>query len=362
MRIFSAETDRTPWNNFVAASQYGHLMQSWEWGLFKAATGWKVYRIGIEQAGEIVAGAQLLLRPLPFLPLTVAYIPRGPVVDLENRELAPAIMSAIHQTAQAHRAIFLKIEPNLLDNAAVHQALKSYGFRASAHTNQPRSTLVVDLTQGEAAIMANMRKKTRKLVRRAARNGVEVTGGTGQNINDFYTVLSTTSEIKGFSIPSIDFFKEMWQAFEGNPKAARLQLVKYQGKLVATKMMLAFGNRCMHLWGGTTRKGRDIEASYLSQWEAIRWALHHGYQYSDLWGIKDEIGQMLERGEDVPKEKQTGLWGIYKFKRGFGTEFEYYVGAYDYIYRPLLYNLTQRIAQASSVYAVSRWLELLQRR
>ena len=357
----SSETERRRWNTFVADSPWGHLMQSCEWGDFKAATGWQVRRMGVECDGQIVAGAQMLLQPLPWLPLTVAYIPRGPIVDLKDEGTAAKLLSALHQTARAQRAIFLKIEPNLPDDSDVHNALKQHGFRPSIHTNQPRSTIAVNLSGGEDAVLANMRRNTRRLIRRAAREGVEIADGEGQDIDDFYRVLKSTAEIKGFSIHPKAFYEQMWEAFR-NTDAAKLLLVKYQGEIVASKMILAFGNRSMHLWGGTSRKGREVHASYLSQWEAIKWAIARGYTYCDLWGIPEEIGEMLQKGQDVPKERQGGLWGVYTFKRGFGGEIEYYAGAYDYIYRPLLYRLGMMVLMRNvSVDAMSRWLEKFSR-
>jgi peptidoglycan pentaglycine glycine transferase (the first glycine) len=356
------QEDRDQWNAFVAQTPSGHLMQSCEWGDFKAAQGWQVQRIGVECNGQIVAGAQMLLRPLPWLPLTVAYIPKGPIVDLQDDDTTPKLLSALHQAARKQRAIFLKIEPNLPDDSNVHNVLKRCGFQPSIHTNQPRSTIVINLSGGEDAVLANMRRNTRRLIRRAARGGVEIADGEGQGINDFYRVLRSTAEIKNIPIHHMAFYKQMWEAFQ-NTGAAKLLLARYQGEIVAGKMMFVFGDRSMHLWGGTSHKGRDVYASYLLQWEAIKWAIARGCQYCDLWGIPDEIGEMLKKGQDVPKEGQGGLWGVYIFKRGFGGEIEYYAGAYDYVYRPLLYRLGMMVLTRNvSIDAMSGWLEKFSRR
>jgi peptidoglycan pentaglycine glycine transferase (the first glycine) len=358
---FSSKTERRRWNAFVTASSWGHLMQSWEWGDFKAALGWKVERIGIEHKGRIVAGAQTLFRSLPLLPLTVAYIPKGPIVDLNDEDTTVKLLSALHQTARSERAIFLKIEPHLPDDGNVHRILKRYGFRPSVHTNQPRSTIVINLSDGEDVVLANMRKKTRKLIRRAAREGVEIAEGEGRDIDDFYEMLKSTAEAKAFPIHRQAFYNQAWDAFR-NTGAVKLLLAKCQGEVVAGKMMFVFGNRSMHLWGGTSLKGRDVYASYLLQWEAIKWAIARGCTHCDLWGIPDEVGELLKKGQDMPKDRRNGLWGVYMFKRGFGGEIQSYVGAYDYVYYPLLYLIGIKILMRSNtVDAASRWLESFQR-
>jgi lipid II:glycine glycyltransferase (peptidoglycan interpeptide bridge formation enzyme) len=102
-----------------------------------------------------------------------------------------------------------------------------------------------------------------------------------------------------------------------------------------------------------------VHASYLIQWEAIRWAMAQGCRYADLWGIPNEIGIIRANGEKLPKDRSGGLWGVYNFKRGFGVEIEHYVRAYDYAYRRLLYRLGMTTLRGMSVDAMARFLEKL---
>jgi lipid II:glycine glycyltransferase (peptidoglycan interpeptide bridge formation enzyme) len=41
----------------------------------------------------------------------------------------------------------------------------------------------------------------------------------------------------------------------------------------------------------------------------------------------------------LPEEQKGGLWGVYHFKRGFGGDLVYYVGAYDFVYSRSRYRL-----------------------
>lgn len=355
--LFLVEAERERWNAFVAESPWGHLMQAWEWGAFKQALGWQVYRIGIRRDGRLVAGLQVLFKRLPLFPLAIAYIPKGPVVDLADEGTVQALFSAAHRLARDKKAILLKVEPNYADNDQTHQLLRQYGFQSTALTNQPRATIVIDLTQGEEALRANMRKKTRQLIRRAAQGGVEIVEGDLSDIESFYRTLSSAAELKGFPVHGQAFYQQAWKAFQGTG-GIKLMLAKYEGQVVAAKIICIFVDKSMHLWGGTSRVGREVYASYLLQWESIKWAAAHGCRKCDLWGIPDEIGEMLKSGQEIPKDRRDGLWGVYSFKRGYGGEIEYFVGAYDYAYRPLLYKLATRIlSRHSSVDAMASGLE-----
>jgi lipid II:glycine glycyltransferase (peptidoglycan interpeptide bridge formation enzyme) len=76
--------------------------------------------------------------------------------------------------------------------------------------------------------------------------------------------------------------------------------------------------------------------NYLLQWEAIRWAKSKSCKEYDLWGIPDADLATLEANYN---KLSTGLWGVYRFKRGFGGELRRSSGAWDRVYNPYLYRL-----------------------
>lgn len=353
--------NRQQWNDFVTHSPFGHVMQSWEWGEFKQAAGWQVERIGLVRKSCWVGGMQILFKHLPLVPLTIAYIPKGPIIDLTDESAALAIRQAIYQIARRQRAIFLKIEPNMPDDERVHVWLCESGFRPSAQTNQPRCTIILDLVSGEEALLASMRKKTRQLIRRAEREGVQVVQGSEADLDDFYRIMTTTAEIKDIEVHRSDFYHHVWQTFQANG-AVHLFLARHQEQTVAAKMVLVFRDTSLHLWGGTSPQGRDVYASYLIQWEAIRWAASQGLAHCDLWGIPDEIADLVRVGQEIPSDQQDGLWGVYTFKRGFGGRIESYVGAYDDVYHPLLYWMGMKmLGHSRTVDTASSWLERISR-
>jgi lipid II:glycine glycyltransferase (peptidoglycan interpeptide bridge formation enzyme) len=74
--------------------------------------------------------------------------------------------------------------------------------------------------------------------------------------------------------------------------------------------------------------------TYLLQWEAIRWAKARGCAEYDLWGVPDEDEETLEAQFE---SRHDGLWGVYRFKRGFGGQLKRAAQALDRVYNPLLY-------------------------
>ena len=49
------------WDALVAREPSFSLTQSREWAAFKERLGWRVRRVAVEDGGELVAGAQLLV-------------------------------------------------------------------------------------------------------------------------------------------------------------------------------------------------------------------------------------------------------------------------------------------------------------
>jgi peptidoglycan pentaglycine glycine transferase (the first glycine) len=100
-------------------------------------------------------------------------------------------------------------------------------------------------------------------------------------------------------------------------------------------MVFAYGKRAWYLYGASNDEERNRMPAYLLQWEAIRWARQKGAEEYDLWGVPDEDEVSLEAQFET---RHDGLWGVYRFKRGFGGEVKRSVQAQDKIYNKLFYK------------------------
>jgi peptidoglycan pentaglycine glycine transferase (the first glycine) len=330
----SPSLDDAHWNAFVAAHPTGHLLQLSQWGALKTRFGWQAVRLALGQDGELRAGAQLLFRRLP-LGRTLAYVPKGPVMDFHDEATATQLWAALHQLARAQRAILLKVEPELPDDPALAERLRGWGFRPSLQTIQPRRTIWVDLTAGETDILARMKSKTRYNVRLAARQGVEVRGGSLDDWDAFYALMQTTGMRDDFGIRSREYYQTAYQLLSG-VGLAQFFLASYDGEPVAALLAFVCGDKAVYFAGASSNRHRNRMPNYLLQWEAMRWAKAQGCTVYDLWGIPDEDEATLEAQFT---ERRDGLWGVYRFKRGFGGQAIRYLGAYDYVYSTLWYRL-----------------------
>lgn len=325
------------WDKFLKDHPNAHLLQTTLWGSLKSSFGWEAVRVAVEGEGG-GCGAQVLFRRLP-LGLTFAYIPKGPLGYWEMNESHSLnsdmdIWLEIDRLCHRKRAVFLKVEPDLsLGDSDREERQPPLGFILSPHAIQPVRTIVVDLSDDEEHILARMKQKTRYNIRLSQRKGVIVQPSS--DIDLFFHLMQATGERDEFGIHTLDYYRKVYYLFQPSG-ACELLLAEYGGHPLAALFVFIWGDRAWYLYGASASEYRELMPTYLLQWEAMRWARAKGCLQYDMWGIPDYD---LDTLEAEFSERSDGLWGVYRFKRGFGGRVIRSADPWDRVYQPLLYNL-----------------------
>lgn len=309
------------WNQFISNHPNGHFLQTGEWGELKAAFGWQTLRV---VSGDV--GIQLLLRSLP-LGYTLAYLPKPISFDSSR------LVEEVDSLCLAKKSILLKVEQDDLDSPPTKTAPKYDGFRISPHAIQPRRTVVVDIGGTEEEILRRMKQKCRYNIRLAEKKGVTVRPWS--DIKSFHNLMNATGDRDGFGVHSLDYYDRVYRLFQPAGMAEML-VAEFEDKPLAALMVFSRGKRAWYLYGASSDEERNRMPAYLLQWEAMRWAKSKGAKEYDLWGVPDEDENTLESQFE---SRQDGLWGVYRFKRGFGGKILRAAPAMDKVYNPLLYRL-----------------------
>jgi lipid II:glycine glycyltransferase (peptidoglycan interpeptide bridge formation enzyme) len=324
------------WDRFVSSHPQAHLLQTTPWGELKGRFGWSAERVALaDPSQQFVSGAQILYRRLPFGLGRLAYIPKGPLVDWHDALQTAQTVTALDRAARACGAVALIVEPNLLENPEHADCLTRAGFAPGVTTIQPRHTLLVDLTPDEKGILGAMKSKTRYNIRLSARKGVTTRQGTMADVETFNRLMTITGARNQFGVRSPAYYRSCFELFARHDQVG-LFLAEYQGEPLAGLMVFALGPTAWYFHGASSNRHRNLMAPYAIQWAAMRWAKARGCTTYDLWGIPDEDEETLEAEFT---QRQDGLWGVYRFKRGFGGRLARTVGAWDRVYRPLRYRL-----------------------
>lgn len=316
------------WRQFLAAQPRVHLLQTTEWGQLKTAFGWDAIRL---LSGH--TGVQILFRRLP-LGFSLAYLPK----PLPSAYQSPDLWEEVDALCRRKRAVFLKLEPDeWQEPPSPHPSPVSRltGFFPSWHNIQPPRTVVVDLCGSEDDVLARMKQKTRYNIRLALKK--EVTVRPWDDLAGFHRLMLVTGGRDGFGVHALQYYQRAYDLF--HPAGmADLLLAEYDGRPLAALMVFARDGRAYYLYGASSDEERNRMPTYLLQWEAMRWARARGAEEYDLWGVPDADEATLEAQFEG---RRDGLWGVYRFKRGFGGEVMRAHQALDRIYNPLLYRAYQ---------------------
>jgi peptidoglycan pentaglycine glycine transferase (the first glycine) len=343
------------WKEFIANQPNPHILQTAEWGELKRGFGWDVARI---VSGDF--GVQILFRKLP-LGFTVAYCPK-PVISnqysvISNEALIggssgasarietssrsavvsdqypvsrDAFWGEVDAACRKKRAVFLKIEPDHWDTE--HWPLNTEHWSLSPHNIQPPRTIIVSLEGSDDEILGRMKQKCRYNVRLAEKKGVTVRAWG--DLDGFHRMMTVTGGRDGFGVHSLEYYKEAYDLFHPSGMADIL-VAEYEGKPLAALMVFALRSRAYYLYGASTNEERNRMPTYLLQWRAMQWARERGCTEYDLWGAPDADEETLESQFE---SRHDGLWGVYRFKRGFGGEVKRAAQALDRVYMPWLYR------------------------
>ncbi len=339
------------WNTQLSGLPLAHVLQTWEWGEFKRrTTGWTPARyLYRDDDGDVLAAASVLTRRIGLLRLM--YVSKGPVFAKTDTEVVGDVLD--HLQSLARGAIWLKIDPDIVvatglppeadpDANHPHQPdpagqqivtmLKARRWRFSDDQIQFRNTLTLDLTLSENDLLAGMSQSTRRKIRQADKRDVVVRQATSEDEwRALYELYLVTGERQEFTIRPWAYYHQLWQSFH-QAGMAHILMAEYQDELLGGVVLFHFGARVWYFYGMSADVHRDRQPNYALQWAAIRWAKAQGYHVYDWWGAPNHFS------EDDP------MWGVYRFKRGFGSQVVQTVGAWDYVPYPPLYWLYTKAA------------------
>ena len=322
--------EKERFNRFVASAPYGHFLQLYEWGDVKAETGWKPFRAVVEKNGVIHATAMALVRSLPIPGRTLMYIPRGPAVDWADHEAVRCLWQGLKELARSRSAILIKIDPEIpVERQDIARLFCSDGFTpyrtgGNFESIQPRFAMPLSIEKDEEELLQSFHHKTRYNIRLAMRKGVEVRTGTQEELPFFYALLQETATRDRFLIRDFAYYQSLWRSMIAAGHA-RLFVAYYQSEMIAATIAFHCGRKVWYIYGASGNRHRNVMPNYLLQWEMIRWAKSLGCQVYDFGGVAGDV------------DPEHPLYGLIRFKKGFGAQVVEYLGEYDLPIDPMLY-------------------------
>ena len=225
---FLTDINNEKYTEFIKSHKHGNMMQAIEWSAIKNT--WGAVRVAVsDDKDNIIAAAQVLTRK------GLWYVPRGPILDYNNKELLGFFLTNLKKFAKTKQAKLVKLDipiavkdeklANFKDvdvdrsNDELIKTFKSYGYNHKgfsldmSSTIQPRFNTVTKL---EKPIPDLFSKDTRRLIRDADKKFVEVRRCGKENLDDFLFALACTEKRKNISLRGREYFENLLDTFGDN--------------------------------------------------------------------------------------------------------------------------------------------------
>ena len=319
------------------------FLQSDWWFSVKAVDGWRGYRVPSSESHHVAGFEPGVVEPGGLLrrigPFSLVYLPYA----FERSSSIDTVVDAMRLLATdvPENVTFLRWDCPWESRRFDDTAARTWGLLPSPMRVQPPDTVVVDLRGTEDDLLAAMKSKTRYNIRLARKRGVEVQtirpgqDGAEEALTAWYRLYQVTARRDRIAIHPFDYYRRVFYSagpITGRPDATiatrtdpqrELLLSLHDGDLLGGIVTLSYGGTTTYLYGAGADIKRNLMASYLLQWEAIRRARAAGDRWYDLFGIPPTADPVHP------------MHGLYRFKTGFGGRIIHRAGAWDLPIRPM---------------------------
>lgn len=278
-----------------------HPLQEFFWGEHKAKYHWHVKRFLLRKSGENLLAAQILYRKVPIFKKNFAYLARGPIVFSEK------IMPRDYEIFAENVRKTLNTISILLETNREKITLPR-AFKKSKNSILENKTLILDLKKNPAELQSAMAKKTRQYIRKAEKNGVEISlAATAAEFAAALKIYEKTAARANFGLYAREYYQDLFENFLAQ---CPLFVAKIDGKIHAFLWLATSENLAFELYGGVDEIGQNAKANYFLKWRAILFCQEKKMEFYDLNGLLND--------------------GISNFKKGFSDHENILASDYEF--------------------------------
>jgi lipid II:glycine glycyltransferase (peptidoglycan interpeptide bridge formation enzyme) len=186
----------------------------------------------------------------------------------------------------------------------------------------------LDISPPEEKLLETMKPKTRYNINLAHRKGVEVVqDDSDAALEEYLRILKATTSRQGFYAHGEEYFRQMWQTLKPTGMMHIFRAI-FEGKTLVSWIVFVHNRTLYYPYGASSNENRELMASNLMMWRVIQFGKAQGCLSFDMWGA---LG---------PDANPNDPWfGFHKFKEGYGGVLTEFMGTYDLVVNPQLYQI-----------------------
>ncbi len=294
---------------------YRHIVQSTAWEEFKKSYGTDAVRVG---------NLFYTKHRIPYTKLFYAYCPRVLPEDID--------FEALRKSLQQNSCIAINFDvPNIVVGSPEEVAATktfSDNCKKAVRSEFARANILIDLGRTEQELLASLHKKHKYNISYAQKNGVTVTRAqTEEDFNVFYELYSQTAKRQKYFGRSKEYLYLVWKTLA--PKGMCYILnASYESTPLASWMLFVHDHVLYYPYGGSSLEHKNLFASCLVGWEAIKLGKELNCDVFDMWGAAMD-----------PNDSGDSYYGFTNFKLKFGGRHVTYIDSYDLVINSGAYYL-----------------------
>ena len=298
--------------------EQGNFLQSEVWAKTNRLIGHKVI------SEKLNSGSQLFMIIKNAKRGRYMEVPGGPLIDWQDDQQINEAKDMMIKTAKQNHCAFIRFRPQLLASKENLKSIAKMSAKPSPMHLAAEHTVIINLTDSQEKILANMRRQTRYEVRRAEKLGIKVESGNSEALfREFHKIQNATAERQHFVPPTLQTLLAERQAFGDD---AKIYVAKTaDGAPIAYGLILKNGDEAEYYEAASTDLNRRLPGAYALQWRVILDLKKQNAKRYNLWGIAP------------PGQPHHRYAGVTTFKTGFGGEVVAYVSAHDIVISKLKY-------------------------
>lgn len=308
-KLLTEEKAEENWNESLIKFDDCSPFQTYEWGQYNKALGWKpLYFAHFDEDENVSAMALILLKKF-FLKTGFVWIQGGPVGEINswNDDLREKIINSA-----GLKRLYMRFRSDRPRDVEDKLLLLHKNWTRTLHPLGSSFSMELDLSEDAEQIDKNFRGSWRRQLKLSGKNPLTVKQSINPDIKELHTAFGEMEAIKGLpELFSIEKLENLFQHVRS--KLIFFRCEDEEGNLLSFRAILFIGHRAVEYMGATNDRGRELRASFPLEREVLRYCREKGITKFDLGGID-------------PFENP----GCHRFKRGTGGEEVEYLGEWDW--------------------------------
>lgn len=326
--------------HFYINQTSGSFLQTSFWAQFKAQQGWIPLFFNCQtedtKGNSIDFFLSVLLKKISFFGF-LCYVPDGPSIfslpsiNKENLliNLSKALKKHVPKSTFCIRydPPFSKEKDSLtLDDSVLlnftRPVLHTKKLIKATNDIQPPDTVILDLSKSQEILLSEMKPKWRYNCKLGLKKGLKIISYEGEEakttgIDIFYDLYKETAKRDKIAIHSKSYYQNLFLVNDKNIKV-KIFVAYHEQEPLAAIITIYKGLDAVYVYGASSNNKRNLMPSYSLQWNALCDAQESGCLWYDFYGIP-------------PTNKPNHpMYGLYRFKTGFGGSLIHKVGSWDY--------------------------------